>query len=61
MSKETIPFSKINQKHYGQLEVENREPDIVQIWMKEPNDYQVIFIERENVRALINELEKTIL
>lgn len=47
---------KINQKHYGQLSVCNREQDIVQVWMSQKDDPQVIQIERENIPALIQAL-----
>lgn len=50
-------MEKIKQKHYADLEVDGREKDIVQIWMNEKTDAQVVQVERHNLRALIDILE----
>jgi len=50
---------KIKQKKYQDLEIENREKDMVQIWGEQnTNDPQVIFIERANIDKLIKILEQ---
>ena len=43
----------IKQKHYANLMIDRKERDIVQIWMLEKTDPQVIQIERENLELLI--------
>ena len=42
----------INQKHYGTIEVDNSEKDIVQIWQWA----DVVKVERENIPALIQSI-----
>ncbi len=50
----------IIQKYYGTIDVENQEPDVVEIWMHQKNDPQVVQIERENVPELIKMLQSTL-
>jgi len=55
---------KVKQKCYGNIEVDNTEPDIVMTWMTEINsktgkkESQVIHIERENLKTYIEMLTK---
>lgn len=57
---------KIKQKGYGNIEVDNTEIDIVQIWMHELNpktdkiESNVVQIRRENLKTLINFLNITL-
>ena len=52
----------INQKHYGQLEVDITEKDIVSIWMNEKSgECNVIQIERENIKWLIEILQNQLI
>jgi hypothetical protein len=51
-------MENIKQKHYADLEIDGREKDIVQIWMNEKTDAQVVQVERHNLRALIDVLER---
>lgn len=57
---------KIKQKGYGNIEIDNTEIDIVQIWMHELNpktdkiESNVIQVRRENVASLINILNTTL-
>lgn len=46
----------IKQEHYPNIEIDNREKDIVQLWQKS----DVIQIERENIKALIELLNKEV-
>lgn len=52
----------INQSHYGKLEVDNSEKDMVQIWNYDPRhpnaDPQVVFIERDKVEKLFEMLRE---
>ena len=48
----------INQTNYGTLEVNNNEPDIVEIWMFEHRESNVIQVERENLPKLIELLNQ---
>lgn len=50
---------KITQKDYGVIEIDNTESDIVMITMKEKSELNIIQIERENIPALISELQKS--
>src|SRR3990167_3586133 len=50
----------IKQKHYANLMIDRKERDIVQIWMLEKTDPQVIQIERENLDILIEQLQRKI-
>jgi hypothetical protein len=50
----------IKQKHYPKLEIDSTEKDIIQIWMNGKEDSNVIQIERENLQAIINILNKNI-
>ena len=38
---------KLTQQHYPTIEIDNREPDIIQIWQNGKEDSNVIQIERE--------------
>jgi hypothetical protein len=44
---------KIKQKHYGTIEIDNKEKDIVMIWCRQGNSNEVIQVERKNIPALI--------
>lgn len=50
----------IKQKHYGTIEIDNREKDIVQIWCNQSQTGNVVQLERKNVKQLIKLLEKSI-
>jgi len=51
---------KIQQQHYPTIEIDNSEPDVIQLWMNTPNDSNVIQIERINVIDLIIQLRKSL-
>lgn len=40
---------KLTQQHYPTIEIDNREPDIIQIWQNGKEDSNVIQIEREKL------------
>ena len=48
----------IKQKHYSTLEICTDENDIVEIWMNEKEESNVIQIERKNLQMLIDILKK---
>jgi len=49
-----MPVKKlIKQKHYGDLEINGHEEDIIEIWMS-ASDPQVIHIELEKIQPLID-------
>lgn len=48
----------IKQQHYGNLLVNGKEKDIVEVWMEQKHDPQLIQIELENIPALIDCLKK---
>lgn len=56
----------IKQNHYGLIDIDNTEKDIVQIWMTEVNprnlrtESNVIQLERNNISTLIGLLSKCI-
>ena len=47
----------IEQKHYGNLEIDTSEKDVVQIWMHEKTESNVIHIENENIEWMIEILK----
>ena len=49
---------KIDQKFYGNLEIDTSEKDIVILWMNEKTESNCIQIERENLNQLIEILQK---
>ena len=51
---------KIHQKHYPTIEIDNREPDIIQIWMNGKEDSNVVQVERINVIDLIIKLREAL-
>lgn len=48
----------ITQKHYGTIEIDATEKDIVQIWMKQKDDPQVIQIEKDLIPLFIEALKE---
>jgi len=50
----------ITQKYYSNLEIDVTEKDIIQIWMKEKNDSQVVMIERKNLKQLTKIITKQV-
>ena len=52
---------KIKQEKYGLIEVDNTENDIVIISNKQKNEFNLIQIERSNIKKLINILKKELL
>lgn len=51
----------IKQKYYETLDVDCREKDIVVIWMNTPTDSNVIHIERESLKELIEILQNELI
>lgn len=47
---------KISQKGYGNIEVDNTEKDIIQIWYFEKDESNVVQVRRENIKHLITAL-----
>lgn len=50
---------KLTQQHYPTIEIDNREPDIIQIWQNGKEDSNVIQIEREAMNKLIELLRES--
>jgi hypothetical protein len=50
----------IKQKHYGQLEVDPSETDVVQIWLYQNHSINVVQIEREYLQDVINKLQEEV-
>lgn len=52
----------LNQSHYGRLEIDNSEKDMVQVWNYDPrkpkSDPQVVFIERDKVEQLFEMIKE---
>jgi len=48
---------KIEQQHYPTIEIDNREPDIIQLWKNGKEDSNVVQIERRQIFKLIGELQ----
>jgi len=50
---------KIKQKHYGTIDVDSYEQDIVKIWQYgKKGDINVVQVEKENIDKLIEILQK---
>ncbi|WP_317899448.1 hypothetical protein [Aurantibacillus circumpalustris] len=47
----------IKQKGYHDIEIEDREKDVVEVWGLSETDMQVLHIERENIERLITALK----
>lgn len=45
---------KIKQKGYGNIEIDNTEKDILQVWYFEKNESNVVQVRRENIPLLIH-------
>lgn len=51
-------MTEINQTGYGNIEIDNTEKDIVQIWYNEKEESNLVQVRRENLKLLISILEK---
>ena len=47
---------KIKQKGYGNIEIDNTEKDIIQIWYFEQQESNVVQLRRENLKQLVTAL-----
>ena len=52
----------INQKKYGNIEIDNSEKDVILIWLDEgrAEENELVIIERESIQQLINILNAEI-
>lgn len=63
-AKRDVVWGKIDQKKEGHIEVDNREIDSILIWGipkklgREGEEAQVVIVKRENIRKLIQLLER---
>lgn len=53
-----VSTMKIKQKKYSDISIDNKEKDVVIIWLEEKEDSQCVHIERGNIDRLIIILEQ---
>lgn len=52
-----MAYLKVSQTHYGLLEIDDKEKDIVQVFNHQERGMEVIQIERDKLQEFINQLE----
>lgn len=50
--------TEIKQVQYPTLELDNSEKDIIEIWQKGETEFNLIQVERENIKTLIDLLNQ---